>query len=495
MTIARTMSLGAALALGVALCAGAARAMEFTPAEKAAIAALPPAHGHALRLDMSNPSNRVAILALWRASGISREKDPKRFEALDKMGASRAAVANMPLNLPLGFSGSSWTNVSVSGMVAAGEVTSYTQITLTLMKPDMSPIAAASADEEDKGAPLLLSTPPGDNADGGALTAISTLYITYRDGTPLIEYEDITGTELPSAVANDAPVMSAAPNVVERVLVCTDNTITGCDYTFSQTGTAKIELPLKGSVTLPTPIDARSGKPTGAAAALYVLNTAGAAACTLADGQSFLGDRNTKVSGATLSWNFSRADFGSECYSANATYDLVLSLKLMTGGKPVHAAIASSLATPPGVGVLGIAPFQMLKASGGVAAKAAVTMADGTTKPLDQIVVGDKVLDGTAAASVYAISSGTMSQSNTLSAGGQVSVTTTFTQAVSTGKGAVQAQNVTLDDSVTTQAGSQQIVERSQKRLSKEAKVNNLFLTTQGGYFAGGIRVLDATAP
>lgn len=469
-------------------------AASLTPAEKAAVAALKRPDGTPVRLNMSNAKHKAALTALWRVSGVSPDKMPKSMAA-PKKGKVKGAKATVTLNPVvdfLGFSGADWdSQIAGHVVVTPGTMTQYTEVTVTLFDAQENIIASGSNGNAGSAAPVFATSTEGANTAGTAVTATVTVYILAEDGTPSLWTYFWTGTQIPSEMVNIAP--AAASQVVHRILVCLVKTGSGCNYTTKEAG--KIALPVQGNVTFDGPINVNNqGKPTNATAKLYVVNQATGAMCS---NSTFFDDRKTKVSGATLSWDMASADFGTACYQANGIYDFVLSLQVNVGMKPVWAAVGSSETVTYSKGTAEISPFQMLQGSGGVVAGTLVSLANGTTKTVQSVDVGDALAGGST---VYATYKSSITESNTLSAGPTAAVTSAFDQVVSTARGPLQAQNVLLSDSVTTATGSAQLIERSQKRLDAAKNVVNLFVspdtaqTAPPAYLAGGIAVLDATA-
>lgn len=481
--------------LAVLFLAAPAAAASLTPAEKSAIAALRRPNGAPVRLNLSNPKQRAALMALWRVSGVERDKMPASLAAPKGKRKTKATAVNpAPVTDFLGFSGADWNLVAGHVVVTPGVKTLNTEVTVTLFDAQENIIASGSSGSQKSAAPVFATSTEGANTSAGAVTAMVTVLIIYQDGTPWSDTYTWTGTQIPTEIINTAP--AAASQVVHRILVCLVKTGSGCNYTTREAG--KIELPIEGSVTFAGPIDVnKAGKPANATAKLYVVDRSTGAMCSV---DTFLNDRKTKVSGATLSWDVAYADFGSACYKANDIYDFVLSLQLSVGGKPVWAAVGSSETLTYSKGTAEIQPFQMLLGSGGVVSGTMVSMADGSSKTVQSVAVGDTLAGG---GTVYATYKSSITESNTLNAtttGAPATVTSAFDQVVSTARGSLQAQNVLLSDSVTTATGAQQLMERSQKRLDAAKNVVNLFVspdtvqTTSPGYFAGGIQVLDATA-
>jgi hypothetical protein len=504
MTI-RFFSRCVAAMMAALLLAAPAAAANLTSAEKAAIAALKRPDGAPVRLDLSNPKQKAALMALWRVSGVARDKMPARL-AVPKKGKAKAkakgatATATPTATLApvvdfLGFSGADWDD-QIAGhvVVTPGAKTQTVEVTVTLLNPQQEVIASSSNGSEQSAAPVFATSTEGANSAATPVTAMVSVFILAEDGTPWSDVYSWTGTQIPTEMVNIAP--AAASQVVNRILVCLVKSVSGCNYTTKEAG--KIELPVQGSVTFAGPINVnKQGKPINATAQLYAVNRTTGAMCS---NGAFFDDRKTQVSGATLSWDIAHADFGSACYEANGTYDFVLSLKVGVGAKPVWAAVGSSPTLTYSKGTADILPFQMLQGSGGVVSGTMVSMADGSSKTVQSVAVGDKLAGGVT---VYATYKSSITESNTLTAataGAPAAVTSAFDQVVSTRRGALQAQNVLLSDSVTTSAGTQLLMERSQKRLDAAKNVVNLFVspdtvqTAPAGYMAGGIQVLDATA-
>jgi hypothetical protein len=480
----------AALLAALFLAAPAAAA-SLTPAEKSAVMALRRPNGVPVRINLSDARQRAALMALWRVSGVAREKMPASFAAPKRKG--KAAAVPVPVVDFLGFSGADWNAIAGHVVATPGIKTQNTEVTVTLFDSHEDIIASSANGSEKSAAPVFATSTEGENPSGGAVTAMITVFIIYQDGSQWSDTYSWTGTQLPTEMINIAP--AGASQIVHKILVCLIRTGLGCNYTTREAG--KIQLPIQGSVTFAGPIDVNRGKPANATAKLYVVDRSSGAMCSVG---TFLSDRKTRVSGATLSWDIASAEFGSACYKANDIYDFVLSLQLSVGSMPVWAAVGSSPTLTYSKGTADISPFQMLQGSGGVIQGTLVAMADGASKPVQSIHVGDALSGG---GTVYATYKSSITESNKIDAGDagtHAAVTSAFDQVVQTQRGPLQAQNVLLSDSVTTAAGPRQLVERSQRRLDDPRTVVNLFVApetvqvTPASYMAGDIQVLDAMA-
>src|SRR5437868_2279458 len=202
--------------LAVLFLAAPVAAASLTPAEKSAVMALRRPNGVPVRLNLSDPRQRSTLMALWRVSGVSREKMPANLVA--PKGKGRAAAFPEPVTDFLGFSGADWNLIAGHVVVTPGVKTRSIEVTVTLFDSHENIIASSSSGSENSAAPVFATSTEGANASGGAVSAMITVFILYQDGTPWGDTYTWAGTQLPTETVNIAP--AAASQVVPRILVC-----------------------------------------------------------------------------------------------------------------------------------------------------------------------------------------------------------------------------------------------------------------------------------
>lgn len=484
--------------IGAAHRADAAGGDGDTAALKHLVASATP--GVVYQLDRSDKQAVAGFRALLLRSGFTPKTHAALYTALDKPPPLRTVNTPPILLQVLGFGIGTGDTLSTTAVASTNGVqASLASLTTTLMDENYNPLTSSSHDINNSTQALTVTTQPVANPSGGPVTAVATFYGTDSGGNAWGPYY-VSGT----SAAYPQQVLNTAPTGTGTIQVCIDRTAgpgakpAPCDAILaSAVQPAGVLVPVAGSARFHGPIDVdANGKPAKASATLLVLDPAAKPACTPVNlGSQFLADPNTVVSGDTISWSVNPASFGTACPTDGRAYTFALALQVNVGGKPAWAAV-NNIVTTGSTSMVAIPPLKVIV--GCIAGGTQIAMEGGTTKAVEALKPGDKIKSGNGSLALAAIASAPQSRIVTVTADDGSSVQLSLIHPVVTARGTVQAQDLRLDDVLTTPTGTATVTHIDQQVLSHPLTVYDLVLTPaklsakQGSpLFAGGILVGD----
>jgi hypothetical protein len=498
-----------AFALLLASLAGCGIAAAGLGEDDAALARLIAAHppGRVQRLDLSDPQELAGYQALLRKIGATREDHPAHFAVPDAAGAKRAAEPDGDPSIDiLGFAtDDAGATVGSTALVRfQGEPLLQATLSLAVLNAQSKVISNGSKNLVSGPSWLAVTADPKLNPGAGSVTAVATVSGVTKTGAPMGPFfTSIKAESFPIHLDNNAPT-APAPGPVQVCINRTQGTgspAPACDAILaSAQDTPGLLIPVAGSAQFPADIDLDPDrKPAGAQAILLTLDASDRPACASADlSDAFFAHPNTVVRGGHLAWSMSPATFGLDCPTDGRVYHFALSLRVNVVGKPAWATV-TSLASAAATSTVAIPPLKVT--AGCIAAETPITMGSGKAKMVNKLNVDDTVKSAKGALTLVAIASALQSRTVTVTFEDEAkvhSVTLSLIHPVVTARGIVQAQNLRLDDQLTTLKGQAKVTRIDQQVLPKPVQVFDLVLMPETGsaeqgstLFAGGILVGD----
>jgi hypothetical protein len=484
--------------LGAAHGAGAASHDDEAAALKYLIASAPP--GVVKRLDTSDKQAVAGFRVLLQRSGFTPRTHAALYSALDKPAEPQPRPEKNALLLEiLGFGTDTGATISATAAASPGSTAKLASLTTTLFDKDYNTLASASEEKPNSAQSLVVTTNPAPNPSGGEVIAVATFYGVDAAGNSFGPYYS-NGT----AAAYPQQVVNTAPAGTGTVQVCIDRTAgTGappspCSAILaSAVQPAGLLVPVAGSAKFQGPIDVGAdGKPAKASATLLVLDPSAKPACDPVNlGGQFLADPNTVVDGDTISWSMNPASFGTTCPTDGRAYTFALALQVSVAGQPAWVSV-NNLVTTSTTSTVAIPPLKVI--AGCIAAGTSIVMEGGATKAVETLKPGDKIRSGTGSLALAAIATAPQNKTVTVTADDGSTVRLSQIHPVVTARGTVQAQDLRLDDVLTTATGTAKVTRIDQQVLADPVAVYDLVLTPatvsakQGStLFAGGILVGD----
>lgn len=492
-------------------------------------------------LDLSDATTVNYVSSQLQAAGISSADYPTLYSTLQQSQQIYANAKAKGINIPQVVVTSSsddldtiYTTVpsysTSNGTVSAQSVTTVPNEPTTTVQTvgiynGSKTVASPTADITVGGTATLVTSVSGKAVSGvtdytaeGASTFVypatvlgesvmAQLNLTAEDDIALAQATDMAFSTTTSTVSitNDAPVDTKNVGYIKDCLVRSDS---DCSYVFKKiNGQWVVQLPLKGSATFSEAIatDPTTGLPTNPqySVAIYYPDVGGG--CTMPN-TSFASQ--VKVNGKTASWNANPAQFGAPCSDIpyGKTVDVVYQLLMgftSTSGNPLVAAVTSEQGSTV-ANVYRTEPMEFVY--GCIAPGSKISLADGTTREIEKIVVGDKLLgQGGKSLEVTAYSRGPETKRLfTVQTADGKTVELTDTHPVPLADGTTKlAQELAVGDVVLTSGGSSalsKITERSYNgdvwnlALGKPQPSKLTLKTEEHSFFANGILVGDTRA-
>lgn len=447
--------------------------------------------------------------------GLSEALDPQQImaELSHKRRQPREPAAEA-LNMAFSSNGSQLT-AHIRGAAAT-----YSVVLVSFYDTDLHPLGNQVQAAFGRW-PLAELTVP-EPEPGRAVIAHTYAIALERHGSPadITEGWALLGGGFPREVRNDAPILK--PGSPHPYMVLCFNRAMGdshdCSYgPYPHVPNAQVIFPVRGQITYRDPImiDPK-GRPANATVSITVANIDNGHVCPAGgmSQQEFLNRSHVSADRKTLSWDLGDQTFGMACYGSNTGLAYRFALTIATSQGRVWTTISNdstikdtaiSLALPP-----------MLIQYGCVVEGTQVAMADGSSKAIEAVAVGDRVASGDGRVlAVRDISRGTENNAlYELSAGDGAKVVLTGTHPVKTGRGVIPAAQVREGDSVATRDGLKSVTIRIIDAIPAKTpgqppgqppgrKVRNLYLgpvdASEPGlddrtFVAGGLLVGDATS-
>ena len=335
---------------------------------------------------------------------------------------------------------------------------------------------------------------------------MAALNLTADDDIALAQATDMpfTTSATTITITNTAPVDTKNVGYIKVCLVRSDS---DCSYTFPQVnGKWIVEMPLSGSATFSEAIKTDStGAPVSPAysVAIYYPDVGGG--CTMPN-TAFASQ--VTINGATATWNANPGVFGPVCsdipggVTVDVVYQLVMGFQGVTGS-PLLASVTSEQGSTV-ANVYRTEPMEFVY--GCLAPGTLITLADGTSRAIEKIAVGDRLrgLDGRGLeVTSYTKGPETKRLFTIITADGK-SVRMTEAHPVPLADGTVkQAHKLLVGDRMSTAAGPVAITKLTEAAYSGD--VWNLAVggpqqskatldTASHAFFANGLLVGDARA-
>lgn len=234
--------------------------------------------------------------------------------------------------------------------------------------------------------------------EGRSVMSILTYQYSNDQGT----YHGVMPVEthdFPKQITNLSPRDLNGDNLIK---VCLYRQESDCDYRDPQ-WTGIVKIPVEGSIEYFANIDpiqfGPDGTPTNASCTIQVVKQVQPGSpITPPAGFNFFKDPNTTVNGAVLSWNLGWLSFDRPNFNSGDYVYYIFNVIIQTGGKNAAAFITNA---PPSVApgqnpfnTLNLPPMEVVY--GCLAEGTLVRMADRSLKPIENIMIGERVLSDSA---------------------------------------------------------------------------------------------------
>jgi hypothetical protein len=481
-------------------------------------------HGRPTVLDLSDDGQYARVHDAWADAGRTPERMPRLFRALERTRelhrhhggpplVADGAIGPVVTVTGLGFEDDEDGLQAVgSGLSSVPGGTAYTGLTLQLRDVE---------NQQPIGTPAVVD----DFADGLYQPIQASGTVRDRDVPILADLNTTMSTDA-DLVAAGAPPLTLCSQVVETfaypktpprstapiqkthrsvnyVMVCllrSQGDDQDCDY--GPFGTNLVQVPISGSISYFDPILPFTA--TNARASLYLVSrkSGGGPRYTL-PGDALTGF-TPSVDRLSLTWNWPAPRFAAADPFATYEYvDLVLSFGVTTTGSPsmIFAYVSSSVGVVNGPATERLLPLQF--ATGCLATGTPVTLADGTTIPVEDLVAGDRLRHALSGAALTVRSTSNGPEPDPLvwlRADGGHELLLTVGHPVLTAEGVRRADRVTRGDVLCTATGPARVIARERRPyggLVHSAQVGTAaelaaLGVEHGTFLADGIAVGDA---
>jgi hypothetical protein len=291
-----------------------------------------------------------------------------------------------------------------------------------------------------------------------------------------------------------------------NVLVCLDRG--NCDY--GGPGTTTLVLPLKGHAVYPFGVSLTNNKPSGGSVLWKLIDATVGGGCSAFGGansiNTFFAPPTTTVVTAgngqtTIGWDFESTVFnlpGPTCYTNGHLYNFVFLMyvpaPVQQGGPAQPVAVQVTSATPRNAGTNTVQIGQIQVVSGCLAPGTAITLADGSTLPVEKFTAtGEEVRssnDRTLTVTNYTHGPQTKPMVRIVDAAGHTLLLTEDHRVVTKNRGAVAAGALSTSDFVLTDSGPSKLT--SVTRVPYHGPVHNIAVGEKGEAFGVGDTTLYA---
>jgi|GEM_PF-4430106 len=260
----------------------------------------------------------------------------------------------------------------------------------------------------------------------------------------------------PRSIHNQSPAVKAGQDQIVFCLDRANGDERDCTYGPTHDPQRNIVIPLQGRISLNHPVRIRpNGTPIGSITAeLRPEDGGGHCSLIFELGKSV----SVENKGMDLAWNIPQANFGNSCFRQGERMIMTLRLSVSTTNGDEVTRISNDPVLRTGPSLIKIPPMQVQ--FGCVAAGSLVTMADGSSKAIEQVVNGDRVLsrpDGPVLA-VRGTVSGDDPAMIEIDAENGDGVQVTGTHPVITSHGPVMARDLRPGDRLITATGDTMVV-------------------------------------
>jgi len=366
--------------------------------------------GRRHRLNLADDAQHRFLLDHFAELGKTSQSSPELFRALDRTRAVHAKSGspqsstdendNRPIAVITGLDSDDEKNFVASGLSCYPNGCYYTCITIQLFDAEtMNPIGQKAETAVYISGQYVPIQATGVTEPGRAVLA--ELTVTHappgvREGDEELQttIETATVSNLPKTPPKSTAPVRKSTHTTNYVLICLRRSAgndADCDY--GPYGIQTVVVPVSGSITYNNPILPLTTD--NAFAQLYVVSrTTGNNMKYFLPGQPITTNFSISSTDPTmLKWNFDVANFGIADPFANFSFvDIVLSFAVTTQANPnqISAWVTSAVDAVPGPNLEKILPLQF--ADGCIAEGTLITLADGTTRPIEKFEGGEKVL-------------------------------------------------------------------------------------------------------
>lgn len=320
----------------------------------------------------------------------------------------------VPVQLVAGLGMFNSNTATATALSSIPDTAYYSQNSIQLLNGS-GILGPAATNEQYSGGEDLKSTSNEAYTGSGVLAAKMTYYYKMHStssavtGQFIANCKDCLTTSTCPSFENIEPMGPKGQK--SKIIVCTNRKSKAeCTYWYHRSATHDITFPVVGSVTFAgKDIKVKSGnKVDGGTASMWITNNESGGGCKMLGNSNFFSNANTVVTNSNkLSWNLNPADFGNACFRSGEMVNFVMSLRIpATDGTQMCAYVSNStLADTAALVTYEIGPMQVY--FGCLAQGTRVTMADRSSKAIEEIEVGMKVL-GDQGGTVWTVTSTTI---------------------------------------------------------------------------------------
>ncbi len=358
---------------------------------------------------------------------------------------------------------------------------------------------------DNSGAPLYSIANSGLGLSSSAYAQFTYSWVD-QSGTvwgPIVQA--FSTSDIQPTLTNDAP--KHAGGGTDNVLVCLARA--NCDY--GGLLTTSLILPLKGHAVYPFGVSLKNNKPTNGSVLWKMIDATVGGGCSAFGGANsidafFVGSPKTTVatdaSGkTTITWDWDSTVFnlpGPTCYTNGHLYNFVFLMyvpaPVQQGGPAQPVAVQVTSATPRNAGTNTVQIGQIQVVSGCLAPGTAITLADGSTLPIEKFTAtGEKVRSSSArtlTVSNYTHGPQTKPMVRLVDAAGHTLLLTEDHRVVTKNRGAVAAGSLSTADVVLTDSSPSKL--ESVTFVPYHGTVHNIAVGEKGETFREGETTLYA---
>ena len=363
-------------------------------------------YGETTPLDFSDPDHYHFYVRQFINAGISPETNPHLFEEFEKM-RQNAQVATKEMSfIPLPVPKTSGTtgldtinqitavgtnnglNWNAAGLSSVPGGTQVTHLVLSLYDSQGNQIGTKSAQQYANGDTLSISS-TGSVASDQAVKASLTYFYQAKNGNIGQGVHSLRANSYPVTVINDFPVDSNKLSQ-DLILICLYRTVSGkCDYWRNESSPWPVQFPIKGSITYSDTIE-QPFTTTNSFAYINLVDENGGGGCEYTQINNFFNSATIGQDQKTLSWDISLANFGNACSGNMNPVIYTMYVEVTVKGKAVGYTISSAKNVVPGRNATKLSTMEI--AYGCLAAGTEISMADGTLRKIEDVLVGEQVL-------------------------------------------------------------------------------------------------------
>lgn len=391
----------------------------------------------AVELDLSDPVQHRHFLRMWELGGATPELYPELFRSFEetrqqhvarraRMNATQAlnvsqeltptSTATQPI-VPVNYL-SSFGPGETTGTYGVTALTSVpntmqmagtvTATTVGLYDANYNSLGSATTVQQYGNGALMRNQNTAPTPGSGDVIAAGTYYYKLQQGDSVVGYagqlyarSSMTGGAGQYTMNNLAPVDVNRNGTIKVCIVRTDS---DCDYRANSTnGQMVVQFPIQDTMIIPDTFQPVANQQASGSVNITITqpDAGSGGGCTLPASFNFW--QGVQINGSKMSWNFNPGPFSNPngssvpCFpsNSNVVYDLqVTALGTSSTGATtywfgeVKTTINPPPSPPPGSAYL----VPMVVAYGCVADGSRITMADGSTKAIQEVRVGDRVL-------------------------------------------------------------------------------------------------------